>query len=300
MAFQSRFKQNVNIIWHLTKIAELKSYITHAKILPSLEEKLAEQALAQFRTRDGLEAANYTKFLQYIREVWQKPGYHLEAREIYNLYHLITGSLPKASETFLKPRGEAALEQIAAWLKAPGNQKVPPPLLAIVAYNEFLQKRPFVISNRGGAAALGIAVLYGTGYHCRGMLALDRVFDLDEGPDCEEISPLVETFCVNLENQLVELAEKVREAEGLTAQETFRYIQRLNPRQNLLIQALQRQETITAGEFKRGYLSGAVSRETIRKDVVELLEMSLIEGYGTGRNRYYRLKNPLLIGAKNN
>ncbi|MHB8170437.1 MAG: Fic family protein [Thermincolia bacterium] len=300
MAFQSKFKQNINIIWRLTQIAELKSYINHARILPSLEEKINEQVLSQFRTRDGLDAVNYTGFIQYIREACQKPGYHLEAREIYNLYCLITGSLPNGSETFLKSGGKEALNQIATWLKVPGNQKVPPPLLAVVAYNEFLQSRPFVTGNRGGAAALGIAVLYNTGYYCRGMLALDRVFDLDEGPDCEEISPLVEAFCINMETQLVEVVEKVREAEDITAQETIRHIQRLNPRQNLFIQALQRQKTITAGEFKSGYLSGAVSRETIRKDIVEILEMGLIEGSGTGRNRCYQLKNPLLKGVKNN
>jgi len=297
MTFQSGLNQNINIIWSLTKIAELKSYIEYARVLPSIEAKLREQALSQSRPGNGVEPANFAQFIKYIEEARAKPGYVLDTQEITRLYQLISEKPSKGERTGIRPGGEGALEELAAWLQNPANAKVPPPLLAIVAYNEFLHKRPFAEDNRGGAMALGIAVLYIYGYHFRGMLPLDRFFDLGDDYDNGKVSSLVETFCSKMESQLADLARKIQEAEDITSQETFRWIQRLNPRQSLLIQALQRQERITAGEFKHGYLSGAVSRETIRKDVVELLEMGLIEGFGSGRSRYYELKNPLLKGS---
>jgi len=293
VAFQTDFIPRFGVIWHLTKIAELKGYINNAKILSSIEAKFVEQGIHLSKSADNLTEEKHQELISHLLPC-KDMGYILDAEEILNIHRLVLGANSEDKQELLSDPDFA--KSLAAWLKDSSEAKIPVVIKAMIGFHSIFHGRPFVENNQAMAVAIGYAILSSEGYHFRGMIPLEKIYPLHELA-ADDLEHTMDAFCINLYQIAKELAEKLKEAEEVTAQATFRWIQQLNPRQALFIQAIQRQGRITAGEFTSGYLSGAVSRETIRKDVVEILELGLVEGYGSGRSRHYELKNPLLRGV---
>ena len=310
--------------WEVSLRREALIKATHASTAiegnPLTLEEVSQLALGRRVTatrRAKQEVLNYLNVLEHI-EKYQDTGI-IEEKHILNLHKDITRGTLENTEwegtyrkiqvyvgnritgeiVFMPPHPEKVpylMKNFIEWLNSEETLKLHPLLVAGISHYELVRIHPFVDGNGRTARALATLILYIREFDIKRFFALDDYYDSDRNAyynalksvdqSSLDITGWLEYFTEGVKISILRVKEKILQLSIEKGKQRERGQIALNERQMKIIEFIQRNGKITAGDVANMF---KITRQAALKELSKLVELEVVVLKGKGRGAHYVL-----------
>ena len=200
---------------------------------------------------------------------------------------------------FMPPKTEdvpTLMRSLVAWLNSEETKKLDPVLVAGIAHYEFVRIHPFIDGNGRTTRSLASLILILRGFDIKRFFALDDYYDLDRkayyaalqtvNQTTLNLNKWLEYFTDGVAVSVDSVKERILRLSSQKLRKDLKGQITLTERQMKIIEHLQRNKKITAGEVAKSF---KITRQAALKELLKLIELGVIKLKGKGRGAHYIL-----------
>lgn len=200
---------------------------------------------------------------------------------------------------FMPPKTEdvpTLMRSLVAWLNSEDTKKLDPVLVAGILHYEFVRIHPFIDGNGRTTRSLASLILILRGFDIKRFFALDEYYDLDRkayyaalqtvNQTTLNLNKWLEYFTDGVAVSVDSVKERILRLSSQKLRKDLKGQITLTERQMKIIEHLQRNKKITAGEVAKSF---KITRQAALKELLKLIELGVIKLKGKGRGAHYIL-----------
>lgn len=200
---------------------------------------------------------------------------------------------------FMPPKTEdvpTLMRSLVAWLNSEDTKKLDPVLVAGILHYEFVRIHPFIDGNGRTTRSLASLILILRGFDIKRFFALDEYYDLDRkayyaalqtvNQTTLNLNKWLEYFTDGVTVSVNSIKERILRLSSQKLRKDLKGQIALTERQIKIIEHLQRNKKITAGEVAKSF---KITRQAALKELLKLIELGVIKLKGKGRGAHYIL-----------
>jgi len=188
---------------------------------------------------------------------------------------------------FMPPKTEdvpTLMRSLVAWLNSEETKKLDPVLVAGIAHYEFVRIHPFIDGNGRTTRSLASLILILRGFDIKRFFALDDYYDLDRkayyaalqtvNQTTLNLNKWLEYFTDGVAVSVDSVKERILRLSSQKLRKDLKGQITLTERQMKIIEHLQRNKKITAGEVAKSF---KITRQAALKELLKLIELGVIK-----------------------
>lgn len=192
------------------------------------------------------------------------------------------------------------LEDFFEWLNSDKAKHVHPIFKAAITHYQLVYIHPFIEGNGRSGRAMATLVMYTEGYDLKRFFSLEEYFDraVDEyysallsvqQSGADDLTYWLEYFCYGMAIEIDKIKQQVLKlSKDLKLKKELGEQVALSERQIILLELLQNQGEVTSSDAQE--VLPNVSKDTILRDVRDLIDKGIVEKHGVTKGVTYELK----------
>ena len=255
------------------------------------------EKIEKYREKGKITERSVLKLHKGIsKDILEKPEYEGRYREL----QVYVGNGKTGKVVFMPPQPEEVPElmgKFVQWINSKESFQIDPVIVAGVSHYEFVRIHPFVDGNGRTARALATLILYLREFDIKRFFALDDYYDSDRksyyraldsvDPETIDITHWLEYFTDGVLISITKVKEKVLRLSLEKHRNEEKGQIPLSERQMKIVEHIISKGRITSGEIQKMF---SISRQAAHKELLKMIELSLIEQKGAGKAVYYVIK----------
>lgn len=219
---------------------------------------------------------------------------------IYRNRYVVVGNRLTGEVIFRPPANEDVpklMKALIAWLNTPETQALDPVIEAGIAHYEFVRIHPFIDGNGRTARVLAALTLYLRGFDTKQFFCLDDYYDSDrpsyyrilQGVNQKtlDITRWLEYFVDGVKVSIAAVKESVVRLSSERLRKAKKGQIALTEKQMKIVEFINQNGRITNRDVREMF---RISSQAAHKELVKLVQASVIEPFGKGRSLVYRVK----------
>jgi len=262
--------------------------LNYLKVLESIDKLTASKRIIE------------QNLLQIHKMVTQETLENPSDCGVYRTRYVVVGNRLTGEVVFRPPANEDVpklMKALIAWVNSNETQSLDPIIEAGIAHYEFVRIHPFVDGNGRTARVLAALILYLMGFDTKQFFCLDDYYDSDRpsyyrilrsvDQKTLDITRWLEYFVEGVKVSIAAVKDSVVRLSSERLRKTMKGQIALTEKQTKIVEFINQNDHITNRNVQEMF---KISSQAAHKELVKLVQASVIEPSGKGRSLVYRIK----------
>ena len=219
---------------------------------------------------------------------------------VYRTRYVVVGNRLTGEVVFRPPANEDApklMKALIAWVNSNEAQSLDQIIETGIAHYEFVRIHPFVDGNGRTVRVLAALILYLMGFDTKQFFCLDDYYDSDRpsyyrilrsvDQKTLDITRWLEYFVEGVKVSIAAVKDSVVRLSSERLRKTMKGQIALTEKQMKIVEFINQNDHITNRNVQQMF---KISSQAAHKELVKLVQASVIEPIGKGRSLVYRIK----------
>jgi Fic family protein len=219
---------------------------------------------------------------------------------VYRTRYVVVGNRLTGEVVFRPPANEDApklMKALIAWVNSNEAQSLDQIIETGIAHYEFVRIHPFVDGNGRTVRVLAALILYLKGFDTKQFFCLDDYYDSDRplyyrilrsvDQKTLDITRWLEYFVEGVKVSIAAVKDSVVRLSSERLRKTMKGQIALTEKQMKIVEFINQNDHITNRNVQQMF---KISSQAAHKELVKLVQASVIEPIGKGRSLVYRIK----------